>query len=180
MKSTLSITAVIFTFGFVSLPIAFSDSDYRKHQSTGVIAVNNPLYMEECGSCHMAYSPGLLPSNGWTKLMLGLEDHFGDNAELDAETQQTVTGYLSANSASQSDYRRSRKLNQSINPNDVPIRISKIPYFINKHNEIPDRMVSGNPKVNSLSHCNSCHTKAEQGSFSEREIDIPDYGEWND
>lgn len=177
MKGILAITAVIFTLGFVSLPIIFSDSDFSlseyKRQSTGVAMVNNPLYKEECGSCHMAYLPGLLPSKAWTRLMSGLEDHFGDNAELDAETLQSITAFLLTNSASQSAYRRSRKFRQSINPKDLPIRISKTPYFISKHNEVPDHLVSGNPKVNSFSHCNACHTKAEQGTFSERDILIP-------
>ena len=187
MKNILSIAAVIFTIGFVSLPVVWGDSDFRwgemeeyEHRSTGVAAVSNPLYREECGSCHMAYSPGLLPGSSWMKMMSGLEDHFGDNAELDAETENSITNLLLANSADRSDYRRARKFNRSIQPGNAPLRISETPYFRHEHDEIPNRMVTGNPKVKSFSHCNACHTKAEQGSFNEHDIRIPGYGRWDD
>ncbi|MCW9012309.1 MAG: diheme cytochrome c [Gammaproteobacteria bacterium] len=187
MKSTLAITAIIFTVGFVSLPVVFSDNDFRwgeleeyKHKSTGVANISNPVYKEECGSCHMAYPPGLLPASSWTKMMSGLEDHFGDNAELDADTHKAISEYLLTNSADKSDYRRSSKFNRSIKAEDAPLRISELPYFKHEHDEIPDRMVKGNTKVTSFSHCNACHTKAEQGSFNEHDIRIPGYGRWDD
>ncbi len=31
--------------------------------------VTNAAYSEECGACHMAYPPGLLPSRAWTAIM---------------------------------------------------------------------------------------------------------------
>ncbi|MCW9014514.1 MAG: diheme cytochrome c [Gammaproteobacteria bacterium] len=187
MKSTLAITAIIFTIGFVTLPVVMSDSDYGwgkdeeyDRSSTGVAAISNPVYKEECGSCHMAYPAGLLPARSWTRLMADLENHFGDNAELDAATHQSISKFLLANSADQSNYRRSRKLNNSIRLADAPLRISAIPYFRHEHDEIPERLVSGNAEVKSFSHCNACHTKAEQGSFNEHDIHIPGYGRWDD
>ena len=30
--------------------------------------VTNKTYADECGSCHYAYPPGLLPSQSWAKL----------------------------------------------------------------------------------------------------------------
>jgi hypothetical protein len=128
----------------------------------------------------MAYPAGLLPTQSWKKIMSELEQHFGDNAELDQETHQAISDYLLANSANQSDYRFSRKLFKSINQHDAPIRISDIPYFKHEHDEIPQRMVSGNPEVKSFSQCNACHAKAEQGSFNEHDIRIPGYGQWDD
>lgn len=187
MKSTLAITAVIFTVGLVTLPVVFSDDDLRwgelgeyKHKSTGVANINNPVYKEECGSCHMAYLPGLLPEKSWLKMMSSLDDHFGENAELDAETQKLITTYLVSNSAEKSNYRRSSKISRSIKNDDVPLRISETPYFKHEHDEIPVRMVTGNPKVNSFSNCNACHNKAEQGLFDEHDIRIPGYGRWDD
>lgn len=187
MKSTLAISAVVFTMGFVTLPVVWGDDDFHwgeveeyKHRSNDVTAVSNPVYKEECGSCHMAYPPGLLPARSWDKLMLELEDHFGENAELDTETQQAITKILLMNSADKSEYRRSKKFSRSINANDVPVRISEIPYFIHEHDEIPARMVTANPKVNSFSQCDACHAKAEQGSFDEHGVRIPGYGRWED
>ena len=187
MKNTLVITAVIFTIGVVTLPIVWGDSDFRwqeikeyKHKSTDVAAIADPVYKEECGGCHMAYPPGLLPAKSWTKVMSGLDSHFGDNAELDDETYQSISEFLLTNSADKSDYRRSRKFNSSIESNNVPVRISETPYFKHEHDEIPDHLVSANPKVKSFSQCNACHAKAEQGSFNEHDIRIPGYGNWDD
>ena len=109
MKSSIAISAVIFTAGFVSLPVVWGDNDFRwgeineyRHRSSGVAPVTNPVYKEECGSCHMAYPPGLLPAISWQKVMAGLEDHFGDNAELDTATRQTISDFLLNDSADRS------------------------------------------------------------------------------
>ncbi len=184
MKSTLAIGSVIFTISILSIPVVWSDSDFDwdkyKRKSSGVAAVSNPVYQEECGSCHMAYPPGLLPSRSWEKIMDHLDKHFDDNAELDPQTHQTISQLLTKNSADKSNYRRSQKFSRSISQNDIPLRITETPYFIREHNEIPKRMVSGNPKVQSFSQCNSCHLKAEKGSFNEHNINIPGYGRWDD
>ena len=112
--------------------------------------------------------------------MLELEDHFGDNAELDAETHRSITRHLLTNSADKSEYRRSKKFSRSISSNDVPVRISEIPYFKHEHDEIPAHFVTANAKVNSFSQCDACHAKAEQGSFNEHDVRIPGYGRWDD
>jgi len=49
-----------------------------------------------------------------------------------------------------------------------------------EHREIPDRLITGNPDVSSLSNCAACHRHADAGSFSEREILVPGYGHWDD
>ena len=68
MKSTLAITAVIFTMGFITLPVVWGDDDFHwrkiedyKHRLNDIKTITNSVYAEECGSCHMAYPPGLLP-----------------------------------------------------------------------------------------------------------------------
>ncbi len=43
-----------------------------------------PAYKQECGSCHLAYPPGLLPASSWQRLMGDLPHHFGTDASLDA------------------------------------------------------------------------------------------------
>lgn len=151
-----------------------------KSSRAGVAPVNNKLYADECGACHFAYQPGLLPARSWKKLLASLDDHFGDNAELDAEDLAALGDYLNANSADRSNYKRSKKIRRSLSRKDVPLRITEVPYIINKHDEIPRRMIKDNPKVQSLSRCDACHTNANRGSFSERQIDIPGFGRWED
>lgn len=184
MKSTLAISAIVFTVGILSLPVVFSDNkfEWQEDQShnDGVANISHPLYKEECGSCHMAYPPGLLSSASWTAMMTGLDDHFGDNAELDAQTHKTISEFLTGSSADNSDYRRSRKFMQGVDASSPPLRISETAYFKRKHDEIPEKMVSGNSKVGSFSQCNSCHQGAKQGIFDDDDIKIPGYGRWDD
>ena len=59
-------------------------------------------------------------------------------------------------------------------------RITEIADFRDEHEEIPARLVTGNPDVLSFSQCNACHRRAEEGNFSEQQIDIPGHGPWQD
>lgn len=182
MKPTLIILSILFTTCVLTIPVVFSDDDWREYrqQSIGVSSVSTPLYKEECGSCHMAYPPGLLPATSWEKIMTHLDNHFDDNAELDAYTYKSISTFLTNNSADKSSYRRSKKIINSLVNSDQPIRITETPYFKHEHDEIPRKMVNDNKQVNSFSNCNACHANAEQGLFDEHSIHIPGYGHWDD
>src|SRR5512145_3377199 len=47
---------------------------------------SDPEWLEECGACHIAYPPRFLPAESWREIMIGLDDHFGSDASLDART----------------------------------------------------------------------------------------------
>lgn len=145
-----------------------------------VALVDNALYKEECGSCHFAYQPGLLPARSWKRIMGGLEDHFDENAELEAVDRQKLTTYLTENAADVSNYKRSRRIASSLNASDAPLRVSGIKYFRRKHDGLPPRMVKGNSKVRSFSNCQVCHAQAAKGSYNEHEVRVPGYGRWDD
>lgn len=138
------------------------------------------LYKEECASCHMAYPAELLPWHSWKKILNNLDQHFGDNATLDPATVQTLGQYLQDNSADTADSRRARKILRTITGDNTPLRISELPYIRRKHHEIPVRYITGNPQVKSLSNCVACHQGAEQSNFSEHQVRIPGYGQWDD
>ncbi len=165
---------------------AFGDDDksslfnrvFGGGKAPGVAPVENPGYLEECGSCHFPYQPGLLPARSWIKVMAGLEDHFGENAELPAGDAKILTDYLVKNAADHANYKRSKKIMKTLAPDDAPLRASETPYFIKKHNQLSRKMVQDNPEVMSISRCDACHTKVNKGSFSEREFLIPGFGAW--
>ncbi len=138
------------------------------------------LYQEECGACHFAYQPGLLPARSWEALMGGLADHFGENAELGPELQGQLTRYLKTNAADVVDYGRSPGIARSVSPGKMPLRISETRYFLGKHDEIPARFVKTNSDVRSFSNCNACHTRADEGVYNEHEVRIPGVGRWED
>lgn len=139
--------------------------------------VDNAAYQEECGSCHFAYQPGLLPGKSWAKLLdeKALADHFGEDASLDADTLKEISGYAMENSAEKSWYKRSRKIAKATEDGEAPLRITEVRYIKRKHHEIPEKMVKGNKDVKSPAYCNACHTKAEEGIFDEDTVDIPNF-----
>ncbi|MBF0439722.1 MAG: diheme cytochrome c [Magnetococcales bacterium] len=156
-------------------------SDQGKSGEKGrrdVEPVNNAQYRTECGACHFAYQPGLLPARSWEKLLNTLGDHFGESAELSKEVQSALLTYLTTHAADRVDSKRSQKIVVSIRSSETPLRITKVRYFVGKHQEIPQKVWEKNPAIGSLMRCETCHTKADQGSFNEHEIQIPGVGRW--
>lgn len=151
----------------------------RKTQ-TEIAPVTHPMYNKECGSCHFAYQPGWLPVRSWEKLMSGLRDHFGENAELPPDGQRQLTDWLRAQAGAPHPKDKGSKMVASIAANDTPLRITTLPYFQKEHRKIPERMWKGNPKVVSLSRCETCHPQAAKGSFEEHQVQIPGHGPWKD
>ncbi len=137
-------------------------------------------YQEECGGCHMAYPPGLLPADAWQRVFDNLDDHYGDNAELPPEQARLIRGYVLQHAADSNGPLRTRAFAAQAFPASQEVRISGTAYFKHKHNELPARLVEGNPAVGSFSNCQACHTQAEQGSFNEHQVRIAGHGRWDD
>lgn len=142
--------------------------------------VTHQLYATECGTCHFAYQPGWLPARSWKHLMNTLDDHFGENAELDDTTRNKITEYLVANAADRKPNRQSQRILRSLRNGKPTLRISELLYIRREHHEIPRRMIEDNPKVGSRSNCQACHTQADKGYFDEHGVIIPRYGPWED
>lgn len=121
-----------------------------------------PAYQSECGACHVAYPPGLLPAASWQRVMNGLPRHYGSDASLDAATAAAVSGWLRANAGT---YKRVREEP----PED---RITRSAWFVRKHDEVPVAAWS-RPAVKSAANCAACHAQAEQGDFNEHTVRIP-------
>ncbi|MCK4974986.1 MAG: diheme cytochrome c [Sulfurimonas sp.] len=146
----------------------------------GVAPVTDRFYEKECGSCHFAYQPGLLPSKSWRRVMGDLDNHFDTDASLEPEDNKKILRYLVKNSAEKfANYKRSRKINNSINRDEIPIAVSDTRYFIKKHRDIRRKLIT-QKEVGSLSNCVACHKTADKGLYGERDIRIPNYGRWDD
>lgn len=140
---------------------------------------NSSLYQKECGACHFAYQPELLPKRSWVKMMSNLENHFNTDASLEKADVKAIEEYLTKNSGETSRYKHYRKIINSIRADEIPLRISETAYFIKEHREIPKRLIE-QKEVKSISNCNLCHKKADKGNYGERGINIPNYGKWDD
>ena len=143
------------------------DDDVR----TRLVTAADPRYVEECGACHLAFPPGALSRADTARLFGDLADHFGDNASLDPQLTADLRGFALANAGWNDRATTSRS---------DPPRITTTPWFVREHDEVPARLVEGNPEVGSFSNCTACHTRAEAGSYREREIRIAGYGRWDD
>lgn len=154
---------------------------FAENYSAGdVVPVKNDLYIKECGSCHFPYQPGLLPSNAWEKMMANLDNHFNSDATLDDKTFQTLSKYLNDNSAEKNmQYKRSNRIVSSIPAGQIADSISTTPYMIKKHREIRKDLIT-QKEVKGLFNCIACHTTADKGIYSERDIKIPNFGRWED
>lgn len=169
MKHSLRIAILLISVGTTGGLLA-SGGEHEGDKRLPPVA--NDKWRAECGACHMAYHPGLLPERSWRKLMGGLGKHFGENASLDAATAAGITRFLTDNAADHSTNRRSDKVAASISSHAMPLRITETAYFLGKHDEL-DAGVFRRPKIGSAANCAACHHTAERGDFSERNVRIP-------
>ena len=138
------------------------------------------LYKTECGDCHMAYPPTTLPPASWQGMMGSLDDHFGDNAELDAATAERITAFLARHAAAKGRGEYAERAWMATRGRTPPMRITQTDYFLGKHHEVPAKMVQENQAIGSFSRCDACHSGAERGDFAEHGVRIPGYGRWDD
>lgn len=131
----------------------------------------NEAYKANCGNCHFAYQPGLLPAKSWLKIIDSPGGHPGGDLPLDEGTKAEIRKYLSQNSAENSQSKRSRKILASIG-SGVPTRISEIPYIREKHHEINEEVFL-RKSIGSRGNCIACHKTAESGDYDDDNVTIP-------
>lgn len=144
------------------------------------MTAQDPTYRAECGGCHLAYPPGLLPAASWERIMMGLGEHFGDDASLQTATAERVGRFLQANAADGNGWGRSARIARSLGGELPPLRITDTRYFRRHHEQIPPKRVLSNPEVVSYGRCDACHPAAARGDFDEHAVRIPGAGPWDD
>lgn len=128
--------------------------------------VVDPVVKEECGSCHLAFAPSMLPANSWKRMMANLKNHFGDDASVDAATAARITQYLVANAADQGGQQYSSKLLRGVSAANAPLRITELPKWVKEHRKVPDWEWK-HKDVRTRANCTACHTDAELGSYND-------------
>ncbi len=119
-------------------------------------------YTQECGSCHTAFAPGLLPQASWNRVMTGLDRHYGTDASMDAALAKQIGAWLQLHAST------SRKVSGAP-PED---RITRAAWFERKHRRVEPatwRLQS----VKSASNCGACHGGADEGDFNEHRLRTP-------
>lgn len=164
---------------------ALADNDYvakpkGDKAKTYLFKATDDKYLKECGACHFAYQPGLLPAVSWEKVMGNLSNHFGENAELPEKDVVYIRNYLLDNAAGRVDARLSNSIMKNHDAKQPPLRITELTSFKRHHDELNDKMVKNNPEVKSFARCDACHTRASEASFRESEVRVPGFGRWED
>ncbi|MEO8544135.1 MAG: diheme cytochrome c [Burkholderiaceae bacterium] len=149
-------SACAFALVFALLPRAHADGG-RTSPAQAL-----PAYQQECGSCHLAYPPGLLPASSWRRIMSGLDQHFGSDASLDAAMAQQIGAWLQAHGGTTKNV-------DTAPPQD---RITRSAWFERKHRRMPTA-VWQHASVKSAANCVACHTGAAQGDFDEHRLRFP-------
>ncbi len=156
-KNRLRILAAVLLLTGGSMSIAYFSEDEDKNDP-----VANVLWQTECGSCHVAFPPSLLPAVSWRAVMSGLRKHFGTDASLDIAVSRKIYAFLQKHAGT-------RKYEASPNP---LLRITETHWFQQVHSEVSKRTWE-RPKIRSAANCVACHVKAESGNYNGHDIIIP-------
>lgn len=103
--------------------------------------------------------------------MARLDDHFGEDASLDAATTAKLAAWLDANAAEAFDTKAANRLRR-VDP-EAPFAITATPFWRHTHHEIPDTVFDRDP-IGGQGNCTACHADAAQGTFRPFAITIPD------
>ena len=136
---------------------AFADDDVR------IRPPNHAAWRQECGTCHVAYPPQLLPAVSWRAIMNGLDRHFGTDASFDPQQRADILRFLETNAG------RGR----GSTGGKPRLRITETRWFIHEHSEELPANIWRRPSVKSPANCIACHTAADRGDYSERTLRLP-------
>lgn len=128
--------------------------------------VEDPLTTRMCGTCHLAFSPQMLPARSWEKIMQNLDQHFGKDASLDAESTKKIESYLKSHAAD-NNWIKGKFMRGLGDTTLTPIRITETPYWIRKHDKRYLDYTWSNEKVQSKANCLACHPRAARGGYDD-------------
>ncbi len=148
-----------------------------RQKSPGVAFVgprlaDNAQWREECGSCHLAFHPSLLPARSWVRIMREQKQHFGADLGFDSATSTALLAFMTANSADRHQTEPASKIDLSLKADAVPLRITETPYWVKKHRDIAATDWQS-PQVKSKGNCAACHLDAEAGTFEDAAMRLP-------
>lgn len=153
---------VAVSVGLYGIFMSFENDD----NGSKMLFSQDSLYLDECGACHMAYPPGLLPAASWRLMLEHLDDHFGDNAEL-ADTERDYIGeYLQREALQYGKPTTMSRMLRNLSGEPV-IRITELPNFILDHQDLVADIGNESTAEGFFSDCEACHSSAVQGRFAD-------------
>ena len=133
---------------------------------------DNETWRSECGDCHLAYHPVLLPARAWNTIMAQQHDHFEEDLDLDDETIEEITRFLTTYASESGLNEIAHKMTRHIPAHETPIRITETSVWQENHRKI-DPIYWKSEQVGSKANCSACHLDAEQGWFDDSNMRLP-------
>jgi hypothetical protein len=184
MQAKAVVGAVLLLLLAGSVDAARGYFDPKSYEKGGFATVTDAKYQSQCGTCHFAYLPGMLPARSWDALLAKSNEHFGQALSLDPESLRHIRDFLTTNAADRNDFLGSKQMLQRLSDQSAPLRITSLPMFKSYHVGVlyTMRLEPGLYSVRALSpdavkavlNCNTCHKGTAAGSFAPREIVLPD------
>ena len=167
MKTRFKLSA-FFCLGLYSCictSMAIAQADYSMVNARDTVHINN------CGSCHLPYAPGLLPVKSWIDIMTGLESHFGSKVEVSEENSTHILAYLEKYALATGQQSVMGQLAKDL-PDTPPLRITELPAFIVLHSNTAELLELKAMDRDSLSACASCHRAAASHIFDKALLQV--------
>ncbi|MDR2012607.1 MAG: diheme cytochrome c [Rhodanobacter sp.] len=166
---TIRVAGACLAFAITALSsLALAEDEEHKHEHKHKNDMRSvpilPLYQQECGACHIAYPPQMLPAGSWHRIVNNMKQHYGTDASLDAATVKELEQWIMPQT------NHARPL-----PEPPEDRITRSEWFTRAHHEVAAAVWS-RPEVKSAANCTTCHVTAEQGNYSEHYVRIPGGG----
>ncbi|MCB1760001.1 MAG: hypothetical protein KDI68_09530 [Gammaproteobacteria bacterium] len=113
-------------------------------------------YAKQCGSCHIAYRPQLLPAVSWERVMSGSNDHFGVRVEITPKQAAAIRNYLLDNGAGRAPDPLAARIMEAQGTTQWPLRLTQMVYFRQRHSQ---------ESSTELYRCEQCHPRAAEGDY---------------
>ena len=121
----------------------------------------NATWTKECGGCHLAYHPSMLPARSWTKLLQEQHAHFGEDLDLEDESVNRLLGFAAMESAEAHRTTLAWKVDSTTPPSATPLRVTDTGYWKHRHADLSDADWTRTKRF----ACDGCHLDAAAGTF---------------
>jgi hypothetical protein len=118
----------------------------------------------ECGDCHLAYPPDLLPARSWALMVDQSADHFGEDLGLEPGIRSILRAWLVANAAERDATEHAWRIHHSVPDDAAPQRITELSWWLDAHAAVPAEAFD-HPDIRTPGRCQGCHLDAASGAF---------------
>jgi cytochrome b len=125
-------------------------------------------WTRECGSCHLAYSPALLPFASWRRTLEEQEKHFGEDLGISEEKAGQLLDYARA---APTPSWAAWKLASSVPAGEAPLEVSATAFWRDAHSGLAESDFKP-PRSAGRHDCEACHRDAASGIFHPRMIQM--------